>query len=83
MQSTMKTKFDKKSLIAGLLVGAAVVVTIAASSNPSSPVGRFQTVINDAGLMVMTDTMTGQAWSCMAVNPGGIKDEEFKKKKLQ
>lgn len=78
----MKVKFDSKSLIAGLLVGAAVVLTSAASWKPPGPVGRFQTVINDAGFTVMTDTTTGQAWSCIAVNPGGIQNEEFKMIKI-
>lgn len=79
----MTPTFDRKSIIAGVLVGASVVLIIAASSKPAGPVGRFQTVINDVGFVVMTDTVTGQAWSCMAVNPVGIQDEQFKKMKTR
>jgi hypothetical protein len=83
MQVPMKSKFDTKSLIAGSLVGAAVVLCIAASTKGPGSVGRFQTVINDNGSLVMTDTTTGQAWNTDLVGPANMRDQEFKKPKLE
>ena len=83
MQKPMKSKLDAKSLLTGFLVGAAVSLCIAASTKDAEPVGRFQTVINDNGSVVMTDTKTGEAWNTDFVTPPTIRDSQFKKPKLE
>jgi hypothetical protein len=79
----MKMEFDIKSLIAGLFIGAVVMLTVAAALKPPGTVGRFQTTLNDNGSLVMTDTTTGQAWSTFFSTPGSMNDQEFKKPKVQ
>ncbi len=83
MEAPMKSKFDTKSLIVGFVVGAAVIFCIAPSGIGPGSVGRFQTVLNDSGTVVMTDTTTGQAWNTDFVGPANIRDTEFKKPKIQ
>ncbi len=83
MPVPMKTRFETRSLLAGSLVGAAIALCLAASATGPGSVGRFQTVLNDNGTVVMTDTTTGQAWHTDFVGPANIRDPEFKKPKLQ
>lgn len=79
----MKPRIDIKSLLIGLILGAAGVLTIAASPKSAQPPGRFQTVINAQGFVVMTDTATGQAWSTVVLNPGRIEVPTFTEPKLR
>jgi hypothetical protein len=79
----MKSRFDTKSLITGFLVGAAVIFCIAPSGMAPGSVGRFQTVLNDSGTVVMTDTTTGQTWNTDFVGPANMRDPDFRKPKLQ
>jgi len=63
----MTTKMDVKSALVGLIVGIAVVTTIAAVENNSEPVGRYQASAA-SGFLVILDTQTGKAWG--ATPPG-------------
>ncbi|MEO8427415.1 MAG: hypothetical protein ABI651_09915 [Verrucomicrobiota bacterium] len=64
----MNTKIDLKSALIGLCIGLVVMIAIGAGEGESRPVGRFQ---SSAGgeLLLIVDTLTGQAWS---VRPGGL-----------
>lgn len=56
----MKTRWDLKSLLGGLGLGALIVFSIGAAF-PASQVGRYQ-VYGSGAVFVMVDTATGQAW---------------------
>jgi hypothetical protein len=39
--------------------------------------GRYQTVVANSTWVIMTDTVTGQAWIAPTVQPGKFSDESF------
>ena len=47
------------------------------------PVGRYVTIVNDSGSVIMTDTTTGQVWITHYKSPGVLADESFTKPKDQ
>ncbi len=47
------------------------------------PVGRYVTIVNDSGSVIMTDTTTGQVWITGYKAPGVLGDESFLKPKAQ
>jgi hypothetical protein len=61
----MKTPWNAKNLIIGMLIGAGAVAIIGATTAPihtTTPVGRFQIASGAIGAYVV-DTATGQVWS--------------------
>lgn len=57
-------KIDIKSALCGLVIGAAVVLCIAAETSPN-PVGRYQAVTGvtaHGGYALLVDTATGKVW---------------------
>ena len=62
----MKTTLDAKSLIIGLLAGAALFATFGAMPQPANTnpqIGRYQVSSGSVGASFVVDTITGQVWS--------------------
>ncbi|HEX7862321.1 MAG TPA: hypothetical protein VF773_18435 [Verrucomicrobiae bacterium] len=77
----MKSNFDLKSGLLGLLAGILITFTIGAAAKSSGPVGRFQiTGINSHALII--DTATGQVWRGFFTSGGGNTDGDFLQPKI-
>jgi len=63
----MKIQIDIKSVVCGLIIGAATMFVMGADDSPSNQIGRYQ-ISSGAGIAVMVDSKTGQAW---VFNSGG------------
>jgi hypothetical protein len=57
----MKIQIDLKSAVCGLIIGAAAMFVMGADSSSPNQAGRYQ-VSTGAGLALMVDSQTGQAW---------------------
>ena len=57
----MQTKMNVKSLVLGLVLGSAIVLSVGAVSTQRAYNGRFQLVVHD-GYVLKVDTATGQVW---------------------
>ena len=66
-----------------LLTGLALLTGCASCPVGSSGTGRYNTAINDHGVVIMTDTKTGQAWISGIRESGQFTDESFGKAKSQ
>jgi hypothetical protein len=66
-----------------LLSGVALITGCASCPLGSSRPGRYITVINDHGVVIMTDTKTGQAWISGIRETGQFTDESFGEAKGQ
>jgi hypothetical protein len=64
----MKLNIDLKSLLAGLAIGVAAMLTIGAAEGESHKSGRY-TCSAGADLLLIVDSTTGQAW---AIRPAGV-----------
>jgi hypothetical protein len=64
----MKTSFDVKSLVIGLVVGLVLAALLGATSKPEA--GRFQFATNPGHAFVF-DTQTGQVWEKFEGSSGG------------
>ena len=65
----MKMNIDLKSALVGLTLGAMTVLAVgAANSSSSPPTGKYQCAAGQ-GILLIVDTVTGQAW---ALQPGGV-----------
>ena len=73
----------KKSYYILLLTGLVLLTGCASCPVASSRTGRYNTAINDHGVVVMTDTKTGQAWISGIRESGQFTDESFGKAKSQ
>ena len=62
----MKATIDFKSALCGLILGALAMLALGAESS-SNGVGRYQ-VSAAAGLGIIVDTKTGQAWCFGPIN---------------
>jgi hypothetical protein len=63
----MKIQIDLKSAVCGLMIGVAAMFAMGAGESSSNQAGRYQ-VSTGAGISVMVDSKTGQAW---VFNSGG------------
>jgi len=72
----MNTKLDARSLVIGLLAGAALFAAFGATTEPKLGhlVGRYQITSGGIGASFVVDTVTGQVWS-------GAQQNEFHKPK--
>ena len=65
----MKMNIDLKSALFGLALGAMTMLAVgAADSSSSAPHGRYQGAAG-TGILLIVDTVTGQAW---AIQPGSV-----------
>jgi hypothetical protein len=66
----MKMNIDLKSALFGLALGAMTVFAVGAADESSSspPHGRYQGAAG-TGILLIVDTVTGQAW---AIQPGSV-----------
>lgn len=75
-------KNDMKAIVLLLFALAVLLFTgCATNARSSTGTGRYQTVINDSGMAVMTDTKTGQAWASPVGQPAGFLNKDFAKPK--
>jgi uncharacterized lipoprotein YajG len=68
----------KKSCLLSVLAAVSLLTGCA-----THPVGRYVTIVNDSGSVIMTDTTTGQVWITAYKTPGVLADESFTKPKAQ
>ena len=68
----------KQSCLLFVLVAVSLLLGCA-----THPVGRYVTIANDSGSVIMTDTTTGQVWITHYKSPGVLADESFTKPKDQ
>ena len=61
----MKTNWQIKSVLAGIIIGAGIFAIVGAALDPSPPghLGRFQVAPSGNGGGFVVDTATGQVWS--------------------
>jgi hypothetical protein len=65
----MKMNIDFKSSLFGLILGAMTMLAVGAANPASSPsLGRYHCAAGQ-GILLIVDTVTGQAW---ALQPGGV-----------
>jgi hypothetical protein len=64
----MQKKIDIKSMVLGVVLGTAVMLSVAAATTQSSSSGRFQLTVAD-GYIVKIDTTTGQVWTTFLTKP--------------
>jgi hypothetical protein len=64
----MKTKSNLVTLLAGVAIGAAAVLSIAAVQTDASSCGRFQLLASENNLFKI-DTATGQVWQTWVNSP--------------
>jgi len=62
-----------------MLFGVALLLFTGCACNRSSSAvtGRYQTVVQSNGMIIMTDTVTGQAWITGSAGSGKFSDESF------
>jgi len=77
----MKTQFDLKSALAGVLAGVIVTLTIGAAGKANGPTGRFQIAGTHSHALVI-DTATGQVWKGFFPTGSGNTDGDFLQPKL-
>lgn len=78
----MKTQYDLKSFMIGVLLTALVVLTLGTIKNETLQVGRFRVETNTNHIFVV-DTATGQVWEKYVRSSGGSTHEDFAKPKLK
>jgi len=64
----MQNRTDIKSLLIGAIMGALMVLAIAAATSESPPYGRFQLAMTD-NYVFKIDTTTGQVWKSLTGAP--------------
>ncbi len=78
----MKTAYDLKSFLIGVILTAFVVFTLGATKDESPQVGRFRAETNRNHVFVI-DIVTGQVWEKCVKSTGGATSENFAEPKLR
>ncbi|UCE47587.1 MAG: hypothetical protein JSW47_18560 [Phycisphaerales bacterium] len=76
----MKTAYDLKSFLIGILFTVLVVLTLGATKDESHH-GRFRVEANRNHVFVL-DTVTGQVWEKYLISTGGTTSQDFAERKL-
>jgi hypothetical protein len=78
----MKTAYDLKSFLIGVLLTVLVVLTLGATKDESPQVGRFRVETNRNHVFVV-DTVTGQVWEKYVRVSEGTTSQNFAEPKLR
>lgn len=78
----MKTPYDLKSFLIGVVLTVFVVLTLGAAKDESPQVGRFRVETNRNHVFVI-DTVSGQVWEKYVKSTGGATSENFAEPKLR
>ena len=75
---SMKTNWQIKSVLAGIIIGGGIFAIVGAALDPSPPghLGRFQVAPSGNGGGFVVDTATGQVWS--SADPAEFKAPKIK-----
>jgi hypothetical protein len=74
----MKTNWQIKSVLAGIIIGGGIIAIVGAALDPSPPghLGRFQIAPSGNGGGYVLDTASGQVWT--SADPAEFKAPKIK-----